>query len=63
MNKYTDAQKQDIINRYVTRESVTNIVADSQIPPSTVYSWIIENPNSNISKKKVARLERVIKAL
>lgn len=52
MNKYTDEQKQDIINRYVNGESVSDIVVDSQIPRSTIYFWIKENQNNNSSKKK-----------
>lgn len=76
MNKYTDEQKQDIINRYTNGESVSNIVVDSQIPRSTIYSWIKENQNENSSKKKevnlrnfrafekkVARLEGTIEIL
>ena len=56
MNKYTDEQKQNIINRYANGESVGNIVVDSQIPRSTVYSWIKENQNNNSSKKKEVNL-------
>lgn len=76
MNKYSDKQKQDIINRYTNGESVASIVAVSQIPRSTIYSWIKENQNSNTSKKKevnlrnfralekkVARLEGIVEIL
>ena len=76
MNKYTDKQKQDIINRYMNGESVTDIVADSQVPRSTIYAWIKENQNSNSDKKKevnlndfrslerkVSRLETIIEIL
>ena len=74
--KYTDEQKHDAINRYANGESVLNIVSDSQIPRSTIYSWIKENQNNNSSKKKevnlrnfrafekkVARLEGIIEIL
>lgn len=76
MHKYTSEQKQDIINRYTNGESVANIVGDSKIPRSTIYSWIKEHQNSNTSKKKevnsrnfhalekkVARLESIIEIL
>ena len=76
MNKYTDEQKQDIITRYANGESVSKIVVDSQIPRSTIYSWIKENQNNNSSKKKevnlrnfrvlekkVARLEGIVEIL
>lgn len=54
--KYTYKQKQDIINRYTNGESVLDIVAYSQIPRSTIYSWIKENQNSNTIKKKKVNL-------
>lgn len=75
MNKYTDEQKQDIINRYVNGESVLDIATASQIPRSTIYSWIKENQNNNgkkkevnlrnfrVLEKKVARLESIIEIL
>ena len=56
MNKYTDEQKQDIINRYTNGESVLDIAADSQVPRSTIYAWIKENQNSNSDKKKEVNL-------
>lgn len=76
MNKYTSEKKQDIISRYANGESVSKIVADSQIPRSTIYSWIKENQNNNSNKnkevslknfraleRKVARLESIIEIL
>jgi len=38
MNKYTNEQKQEVIERYANGESVSDIVVDSQIPRSTIYS-------------------------
>ena len=74
--KYTYEQKQDVIERYANGESVANIIVDSQIPRSTIYSWIKENQNNNSSKKKevtlrnfralekkVTRLEGIIEIL
>lgn len=75
MNKYTDEQKQKVINRYTSGESVSDIVAYSQIPRSTIYSWIKENQNNNGKKKevnlrnfwalekKVTRLEGIVEIL
>ena len=75
MNKYTDEQKQDIINHYVNGESVLDIVTASQIPRSTIYSWIKEDQNNNGKKKeinlrnfralekKVTRLEGIVEIL
>lgn len=53
MNKYTYEQKQEIVNRYVNGESVSDIVTYSQIPRSTIYSWIKEDQNNNGKKKEV----------
>ncbi len=76
MNKYSDEQKQEVIEQYANGESVSDIVADFQIPRSTIYSWITENQNSNTSKKKevnlrnfralekkIARLEGIVEIL
>ncbi len=76
MNKYTDEQKQSVIERYANGESIENIVTASQIPRSTIYSWIKENQNSNNNKmkevnlrnfrapeKKIARLEGIVEIL
>lgn len=40
MNKYTDKQKQEIIEQYTNGESVSSFVTDSLKPRSTIYSWI-----------------------
>lgn len=73
--KYTDEQKQEIIERYANGESVSDIVTASQIPRSTIYSWIKENQNNNGKKnevnlrnfraleKKVTRLEGIVEIL
>ncbi len=75
MNKYTNEQKQDIINRYANGESVSDIVTETQIPRSTIYSWIKESQNNNGKKKevnlrnfrtlekKVVRLEGIVEIL
>lgn len=53
MNKYTDKQKQGVIERYANGESVSDIVSNCQIPRSTIYSWIKEDQNNNGKKKEV----------
>lgn len=76
MKKYTDKQKQDAINRYANGEAVSNIVADVQIPRSTIYSWIKNNRESRSNtkieistrnfkalEKKITRLEGIIEIL
>lgn len=76
MKKYTDKQKQDAINRYANGETVSHIVADVQIPRSTIYSWIKDNRESQSNKsieisarnfkcleKKITRLEGIIEIL
>lgn len=76
MKKYTDKQKQDVINRYANGEAVSHIVADVQIPRSTIYSWIKDNRESQSNKskeisarnfkaleKKITRLEGIIEIL
>ncbi len=75
MNKYTDEQKQDIIDCYKNGKSVSDIVAKTQIPRSTIYSWIKESQNNNGKKKevnlrnfralekKIARLEGIVEIL
>jgi len=76
MKKYTDKQKQDAINRYANGEAVSHIVADVQIPRSTIYSWIKDNLESQSNKsieisarnfkaleKKITRLEGIIEIL
>lgn len=50
--KYTDEQKQNVVNHYADRESISDIVTDSQVPRSKTYFWIKEYQNSNTSKRK-----------
>lgn len=54
--KYTYEQKQEVIEQYANGESVLDIATTSQIPRSTIYSWIKENQNSDTSKKKEVNL-------
>lgn len=76
--KYTDEQKQKIIDRYTSSgESSANILADTGIPKSTFYSWLkayrgeqvnnkrkpINIRNFHLLENKVVRLEGIIEIL
>ena len=73
--KYTTEEKQAIYQRYKNGESVTSIAAESDIPRSTIYTWIqqfseTKNQNREISvrnfrllEKKVNRLEKIIEII
>ena len=56
MKKYTYEQKQKVIECYANGEAVSDIIADSKVPRSTIYSWIKENQNNNSNKKKEVNL-------
>ena len=38
--KFTQEQKQELVNRYISGESVKSITADTGVARSTLYSWI-----------------------
>ncbi len=76
--KYTDEEKQRIINRYISGgEPSTSILADTGIPKSTFYSWLkayrdeqenskqkpISIRNFRLLENKVVRLEGIIEIL
>lgn len=73
--KYSDAEKQKIVDRYQNGESIISLVNDTGIPRSTIYTWIKQEADTkNASKKmsvgnfrllenKVARLEGIIEIL
>ena len=75
MNKYTENEKSIITTRYKNGESVSDLVTDTGIPRSTIYSWIKEDvasdsnkktvslKNSRILENKVARLEGIIEIM
>lgn len=39
-NKYTEAQKQSVLELFANGKSVSEIVTSAGIPRSTIYSWI-----------------------
>lgn len=73
--KYTPSEKQAIIDRHNSGESVAALVAETGIPRSTLYAWfrVVQereiNPrdftlrNFRALEKKVTRLEGIIKIL
>lgn len=68
-------QKQDLVNRYMSGESVKSIVSDTGVARSTLYSWISaykekQNNDHNMTfrefsanKRKIERLTRIIDIL
>lgn len=76
-NIYALEQKQAVVDRYISGESATSILADTGIPKSTFYSWlrayqddqsagkrkVVNIRNFNLLKNKAARLEGIIKIL
>ena len=51
--KYTPEIKALLITRHVTQnESISNIVADTGIPRSTLYHWISEYQRSLLVKQR-----------
>lgn len=76
--KYTDEEKQEIIDRYISgSEASAGILADTGILKSTFYSWLkaykekqvnskrkpINIRNFHLFENKVIRLEEIIEIL
>lgn len=73
MKKISSEQKQNIINRYLSGESVHSISAEISVPRSTLYYWIdkhkkavsTRNPNITLrefsnNKRKIEHLNNII---
>ena len=67
---YTTELKENLVQRYNSGESVATIISDTQIPRSTLYSWIRESKESQTlvspkecTKRQIARLETKIASL
>lgn len=45
--KFTQEQKQELVNRYLSSESVKSITADTGVARSTLYSWISAYKNAD----------------
>jgi len=54
MNKYTENEKSIITARYNNGEAVAALVRDTQIPRSTIYTWIKDAALGESSKKTVS---------
>ncbi len=73
-NKYTESQKQSVIELFASGKTVSTIVASTGIPRSTIYSWIkasrekknkkeLSLRNFHYLENKVKRLEGIIEIL
>ncbi len=73
-NKYTEAQKQSVLELFANGKSVSTIVDSIGIPRSTIYAWIkgskekqnkkeLSLKNVRILENKVKRLEGIIEIL
>lgn len=73
-NKYTEAQKQSVLELFANGKSVSEIVTSAGIPRSTIYSWIkasrekknkkeLSLRNFRYLENKVKRLEGIIEIL
>ncbi len=77
MKSYSEQVKQQVIERYLSGEASTSILADTGIPKSTFYSWVrnyqekqkdanqkvVNIRNYHLLERKVARLEGIIEIL
>jgi len=75
--KYTESEKQSLIERYLSGESALSILEGNSIPRSTLYSWIkfyrdkqlivkqkaVNLTNFRLLENKVKRLEGIIEIL
>lgn len=73
--KYTESEKSIITTRYKNGESVSDLVAETGIPRSTIYAWIKEAADRDCNRKavslknyhilenKVARLQGIIEIM
>lgn len=77
MKSYTDEIKEQVIKRYLSGEKSATIIAATDIPKSTFYSWVsdyqkkqrttkpkaVNVHNYHLLESKVARLEEIIEIL
>ena len=74
-NKYTDSDKQLVVNHYRNGLPIADIVSETKIPRSTVYAWIrkaveqddekkeVSLKNYRLLEKQVVRLKGIIEIL
>ena len=77
MRTYTQEEKQAVIDRVISGEPATSIIANTGIPKSTFYSWLrifreeqnaanrrtVDIRNFHLLENKVARLENIVEIL
>ena len=77
MRTYTQEEKQAVIDRVISGELSTHILADTGIPKSTFYGWLrayreeqkadnrrtVSIRNFHLLENKVARLESIVEIL
>ena len=56
-NKYSNSEKQSVVDQYFSGASVSAITADTGIPRSTVYAWIKKAADLRSGKKEVSLKE------
>lgn len=53
MNKYySESQKLELVSRYISGESISNLQKDIGVARSTIYNWIEHYKNNFVSNKK-----------
>ena len=53
MNKYySESQKLELVSRYISGESISNLQKDIGVSRSTIYNWIEHYKNNFVSNKK-----------
>ena len=77
MRTYTQKEKQAVIDRVISGEPSAHILADTDIPKSTFYSWLriyreeqntankrtVDIRNFHLLENKVTRLESIVEIL
>lgn len=57
MRTYSQEEKQAVVDRFISDEQATNILADTGIPKSTFYSWLcIYREEQELSMRKTANV-------
>jgi transposase-like protein len=69
MSKYTSKEKESIIQKYKSGQTISLISKESGIARGTIYSWLKENLNQvnihtfNLLKQKCERITKMVEIL